>query len=134
MWRQVGLRRHADGLQDARARIAYWHHYLVKAPLPQRANCELANMLTVAALVTEAALARAESRGTHFRGVHIYAKHAAAMGAQQLNGHETNQAKTRHDHSFAQGRLNETNPLQRDRADHRENGVVIVNRCWDPGA
>ena len=31
MWRQVGLRRHADGLQDARSRIGYWHHYLGKA-------------------------------------------------------------------------------------------------------
>ena len=70
MWRQVGLRRHADGLQDARSRIAYWNHYLVKAPLPLRANCELANMLTVAALVAEAALCRAESRGTHFRDDH----------------------------------------------------------------
>lgn len=70
MWRQVGLRRHADGLQDARSRIAYWHHYLVKAPLPLRANCELANMLTVSALVAEAALRRAESRGTHFRDDH----------------------------------------------------------------
>ena len=29
--------------------------------------CELANMLTVAALVAEAGLVRAESRGTHFR-------------------------------------------------------------------
>jgi L-aspartate oxidase len=70
MWRQVGLRRNHDGLDDARQRIAYWHHYLVKAPLPQRANCELANMLTTAALVAEAALARAESRGTHFRDDH----------------------------------------------------------------
>lgn len=70
MWRQVGLRRHHDGLQDARSRIGYWHHYLVKAPLPLRANCELANMLTVAALVAEAGLLRAESRGTHFRDDH----------------------------------------------------------------
>ncbi len=70
MWRQVGLRRHAAGLEDARARIGFWHHYLLKAPLPHRATCELANMLTVAALVAEASLARAESRGTHFRDDH----------------------------------------------------------------
>jgi L-aspartate oxidase len=67
MWRQVGLRRTEAGLRDARERIAFWHHYLIKAPLPSRANCELANMLTTATLVAEAALARAESRGTHFR-------------------------------------------------------------------
>ncbi len=70
MWRQVGLRRGAVGLEDARQRIGYWHHYLVKAPLTTRPACELANMLTVAALVAEAALARAESRGTHFRDDH----------------------------------------------------------------
>jgi L-aspartate oxidase len=70
MWRQVGLRRTAAGLQDARERIGFWHHYLVKAPLATRAACELANMLTVAALVAEAAIARAESRGTHFRDDH----------------------------------------------------------------
>ncbi len=67
MWRQVGLRRDARGLADARARIAFWHHYLLKAPLPDRSRCELANMLTIAALVADAGLARAESRGTHFR-------------------------------------------------------------------
>ena len=70
MWRQVGLRRQAAGLLDARDRIGFWHHYLLKAPLPQRAGCELANMLTVAALVAESCLARAESRGTHFRDDH----------------------------------------------------------------
>jgi L-aspartate oxidase len=67
MWRQVGLRRSGPSLQDARARIGYWHHYLVKAPLPDRARCELANMLTIATLVATAASVRAESRGTHFR-------------------------------------------------------------------
>ncbi len=70
MWRQVGLRRSGPSLQDASARIGFWHHYLVKAPLPDRARCELANMLTTAALVATAAIARAESRGTHFRDDH----------------------------------------------------------------
>jgi L-aspartate oxidase len=67
MWRQVGLRRDQAGLADARARLAFWHHYLIRAPLPGREACELANMLTVASLVAEAGIARAESRGTHFR-------------------------------------------------------------------
>lgn len=67
MWRQVGLNREAAGLQDARQRIGFWHHYLLRSPLRDRRSCELANMLTVAALVTESALARQESRGTHFR-------------------------------------------------------------------
>ncbi|MEO6593185.1 MAG: L-aspartate oxidase [Planctomycetota bacterium] len=67
MWRQVGLVRDAQGLTDARARIAFWHHYLMRAPLGDRRTCQLANMLTVSALVAEAALRRTESRGTHFR-------------------------------------------------------------------
>ncbi|MFM1872992.1 MAG: L-aspartate oxidase [Planctomycetota bacterium] len=67
MWRQVGLSRDAQGLEDARTRIAFWHHYLLRAPVRSRRVCELANMLTVAALVAEAGVARAESRGTHFR-------------------------------------------------------------------
>jgi len=67
MWRQVGLRRTGSSLVDARERIGFWHHYLLKAPLPDRARCELANMLTVATLVADAAIAREESRGTHFR-------------------------------------------------------------------
>lgn len=70
MWRQVGLRRTAAGLGDARDRIGFWHHYLIKARLGTRHACELANMLTVAALVAEASLAREESRGTHFRDDH----------------------------------------------------------------
>ena len=67
MWRQVGLRRDAQGLGDARERIAFWHHYLVRTPLHTRRAAELANMVTVAALVGEAAWHRRESRGTHFR-------------------------------------------------------------------
>ncbi len=67
MWRQVGLRRTAEGLADAQARIAYWHHYLQRAATPDRRVLELSNMLTVAALVTEGACLRAESRGTHYR-------------------------------------------------------------------
>jgi L-aspartate oxidase len=67
MWRQVGLRREAVGMSDARARIAFWHQYLTRGPLANRQACELVNMLTVAALVAEAGLQRNESRGTHFR-------------------------------------------------------------------
>lgn len=67
MWRQVGLRRERPSLLEARDRIAFWYHYLVRAPIPDRRSCELVNMLTVAALVTEAALQREESRGTHAR-------------------------------------------------------------------
>jgi L-aspartate oxidase len=33
MWRQVGLNRDAAGLRDARQRIGFWHHYLLRSPL-----------------------------------------------------------------------------------------------------
>ncbi|MBL8750543.1 MAG: L-aspartate oxidase [Planctomycetes bacterium] len=67
MWRQVGLDREANGLDDAARRIAFWHHYLTRAAIADRRSCELANMLTVSALVAAAAIERTESRGTHFR-------------------------------------------------------------------
>ncbi|MCC6673032.1 MAG: L-aspartate oxidase [Planctomycetes bacterium] len=70
MWRQVGLRREGKGLADAVGSIALWSHYLERAPTRDRAACELANMLTVSALVATAAFAREESRGTHFRSDH----------------------------------------------------------------
>ena len=67
MWRRVGLHRDAEGLREARERIALWHHYLQRALPRERGPVELANMLTVSALCATSALERAESRGTHFR-------------------------------------------------------------------
>lgn len=67
MWRQVGLQRTAAQLGEARERIGFWNTYLQRSGLRTRQACELANMLTVSALVAEAALLRTESRGTHFR-------------------------------------------------------------------
>jgi L-aspartate oxidase len=70
MGRQVGLHRDREGMAEARQRVGLWNHYLLRGgPSKQRA-CELANMLTVSSLVTEAALRREESRGTHFRTDH----------------------------------------------------------------
>ncbi len=67
MWRLVGLDREAQGLTEARDRIGFWLHYLTHGTLRTRQACELANMLTTSALIAIAALAREESRGTHFR-------------------------------------------------------------------
>jgi L-aspartate oxidase len=70
MWRGVGLQRTRSGLQEALHRIGFWSHYLMRSGLRDTRACELANMLTVSALVTRAALERTESRGTHFRTDH----------------------------------------------------------------
>jgi L-aspartate oxidase len=67
MWRQVGLKRSAAPLTEARDRIGLWHDYLLRSAHPDQKTCELANMLTVSSVIARAALARTESRGTHFR-------------------------------------------------------------------
>lgn len=67
MGRQAGLIREARGLAEAGNRIGFWNHYLVRAVLDDQRSIELANMLTVSALLVTAALQREESRGTHFR-------------------------------------------------------------------
>lgn len=77
MGRQVGLHRNRDGLQEARQRIGLWNHYLLRGRPRNQHTCELANMLSVSALVTEAALTREESRGTHFRTDHSSRNDAA---------------------------------------------------------
>ena len=67
MWRDVGLSRHAQGLEEASHRIQLWHHYLMRANPSTPAAYELGNMLLVSALITAAARERSESRGTHYR-------------------------------------------------------------------
>lgn len=67
MWRQVGLLREASGLEEAIDRIAFWNHYLQRADRQNRQSFQLANMLTVSAVVAISALHRQECRGTHYR-------------------------------------------------------------------
>jgi L-aspartate oxidase len=61
MYANVGLERNEAGLREALARIAALDEVF---PHP---GGELRNLLVVARLVTEAALARNESRGSHYR-------------------------------------------------------------------
>jgi aspartate oxidase len=61
MWRDVGLVRSKDSVQRALAELA---------PLTERlgaGSSESHNLLTVAEVVANAALARRDSRGAHFR-------------------------------------------------------------------
>jgi len=65
MWRDVGIVRDAASLSRARATLAAWQTIL---PEPaDRPSQEVADLLTCARLVTEAALIREESRGAHYR-------------------------------------------------------------------
>jgi succinate dehydrogenase/fumarate reductase flavoprotein subunit len=76
MWAQVGVNRQEQGLSQALAAIAKMKaDYLPRLTVdPARVfnlswiqALETANMLELAGLVTEAALARQETRGHHFR-------------------------------------------------------------------
>jgi L-aspartate oxidase len=66
MWEKVGIIRCEESLKDAQEKLAEWSYILNKTFLIRR-GLELKNMLTVAILVTEAALQRKGSVGAHYR-------------------------------------------------------------------
>jgi L-aspartate oxidase len=74
MWRNVGIERDGPRLEETREIIAFWARYVMdKVFSPQDlsnlavAGWEVQNMLTVSALIANAAMSRTESRGCHFR-------------------------------------------------------------------
>jgi L-aspartate oxidase len=67
MWRNVGIERSAQDLEEALAQLRFWQQYVMDKDFDDTAGWELQNMLTVASLLTHAALMRNESRGVHFR-------------------------------------------------------------------
>jgi L-aspartate oxidase len=74
MWRQMGVERSRAGLEDALSKIRFWTRAVAHLDLSEPRGLELVNMLTVARLATLGALAREESRGTHFRTDHPAAR------------------------------------------------------------
>lgn len=74
MWRNVGIERDGERLNETREIIAFWCRYVMDktfdpgvSPELAQAGWELQNMLTVSFLVTAAAYTRTESRGAHHR-------------------------------------------------------------------
>ena len=67
MWRNVGIVRTGNRLADALDMIHFWCRYSLDKIFDDPAGWEIQNMLSCAALVTTAARARQESRGTHTR-------------------------------------------------------------------
>lgn len=67
MWRQVGVERSRAGLEDALAKIRFWTRAVAGVEHDDPRALELVNMLTVARLTILGAVAREESRGTHYR-------------------------------------------------------------------
>ncbi|HEY1655532.1 MAG TPA: L-aspartate oxidase [Candidatus Tumulicola sp.] len=72
MYSDAGLVRHERGLREALARITE-----LEAAFPTPSN-DLHNLLVVGRLIVEAALARSESRGSHFRSDFLQADEALA--------------------------------------------------------
>lgn len=70
MWRQMGIERTRDQIEDTLAKIRLWNRAVSELGASEPATWELLNLLTVAHLAALGALARAESRGVHFRSDH----------------------------------------------------------------
>jgi L-aspartate oxidase len=67
MWRNVGIERDRELLQIAEEKLAEWTKYAFLKEFSDRTGFETLNMLIVATIITQSALKRKESRGTHFR-------------------------------------------------------------------
>ncbi|THG36239.1 L-aspartate oxidase [Glaciibacter flavus] len=67
MWRDAGVLRSGDGLRAARHELATLSRPDTSSPSATRLDIEDANLLDLARLVVDAALAREESRGAHYR-------------------------------------------------------------------
>jgi L-aspartate oxidase len=70
MWREVGILRSGKELADAIRKLQALE--LQKTQKPGRAEHELRNLHTLALLIAQAALAREESRGSHYRSDFAY--------------------------------------------------------------
>ncbi|MBX3436316.1 MAG: L-aspartate oxidase [Planctomycetaceae bacterium] len=67
MWRNVGIRRDAEGLSQAAQQVEFWDRYVSAREFQTVEGWELQNMLLVARLMIDSAAARQESRGVHYR-------------------------------------------------------------------
>ncbi|MDP7035111.1 MAG: L-aspartate oxidase [Planctomycetota bacterium] len=65
--RRVGVFRDRLGLEEARERIGAWSRYVHSQVFQNPEGWEMQNLLTLAGLVVEQAIAREESRGVHHR-------------------------------------------------------------------
>lgn len=65
MWREVGVERTAEGLAEAREKIAFWARVVQDLAAPERRSWVLMNMLTVSHLTALSAASRPESLGVH---------------------------------------------------------------------
>lgn len=67
MWRQVGVRRERERLQEALGGIRSYARYVLPHRFDMPEGWELQNLLTVSHLMAQGAMERCESRGVHMR-------------------------------------------------------------------
>ncbi len=67
MWRACGVRRDRERLEPALQTIDAWQRYVLPRQFDRPDGWEFQNMLILARVMVDAALAREESRGVHFR-------------------------------------------------------------------
>ena len=88
IWRDVGILRNGKELAAATAQLHGLE--LPKSEKTCRAGCELRNMHSLALVITRSALARQESRGSHYRADFPYrddddfAKHSLAQKGKEI--------------------------------------------------
>ena len=67
MWRNVGIEREKNGLEEVGRKIRFWQKYALKRLFTTTRGWEVQNMLITTLLIAKSALNRQESRGAHFR-------------------------------------------------------------------
>jgi L-aspartate oxidase len=67
MWRNVGIVRSGDRLQETGEILDFWAHYTLDKTFDDVSGWEMQNKLTVARLIAMCALERGESIGVHYR-------------------------------------------------------------------
>jgi L-aspartate oxidase len=67
MWRNVGIERNGERLEETLEIIDFWRRYVMDKVFNGVAGWECQNMLTVCRIMVESARQREESRGVHFR-------------------------------------------------------------------
>ncbi len=86
MVRKMGIVRDRTRLEEAKQDVEFWCRYVLAREFRDRGGWELQNLLTMAREMIAAAIAREESRGTHFRSdfptrddVHWKGKHMKSL-------------------------------------------------------
>ena len=67
MWRGVGIVREGERLSEVAEMIDFWGRYTLDKIFDDSKGWDLQNMLALGGLITQSALWRKESRGTHYR-------------------------------------------------------------------